>query len=387
MASTLAPSEHVLEGRAEDRKRRLAEMAAQRAAHERLDRPAHDVHGDGVRSDDDERKHPARPPSQVGHRVDRAQDQHHEPAAVERVGRGPDPLDDRAEPEPLKDEAGEGQRDAGEHESLQLLARASRCPEPLPCPEAQDHRRQRRDEAERGPAAFVESERRLTREEVQEPDVERPREVRVLVEVREESRVEMRPVRRDADARVVEVRRRQRIEDERRPERDEDDRERQRLHANGGERQQEQKRVAEADLREGVFEGPIRLVTIERPQEDAERHQRDAAPDRVPDHAAERLATRRAAARSRTAAPRRRETRTRAESGRAASSPATARASCCRRRSPRTCSAERRRAASRDASSPRASGTSPARGTRRSPRFVPSQPPNRGLSPTPLLVF
>ncbi len=165
---------------------------------------------------------------------------------------------------------------------------ASRCLQPLPCPEAQDHRRQRRDEAERGPAAFVEAERRLAREKVQEPDVERPREVRVLVEVRQEARVEMRPVRGNADARVVEGRRRQRIEDERRPERDEDRRERQRLRANGGERQQEQKRVAEADLCEGVFEGPIRLVTIERPEEDAERHQRDAAPDRVPEHACRR---------------------------------------------------------------------------------------------------
>ena len=197
-------------------------------------------------------------------------------------------------------------------ESLQLVGRAARRLEPLAAPQPEDHRRERRDEAQRGPAAAVEAERLEAREEIEEPGVERPGDVRVLVEVREEARIEVRPVRRHADRRVVEIGRRQRIQDERRPEAHEDRGERDRLRAQRRERQQEQERVAEPDLRERVFEGPVGARPIQRAQEDPERDQRDAAPGRVREHPAERLPLAPGGWQSKTAAPRRRGTRTRA---------------------------------------------------------------------------
>ncbi len=176
--------------------------------------------------------------------------------------------------------------------------------------------------------------------QVQEPDVEGPRQVRVLVEVREEPGIEVRPVGGHADARVVEVRARQRIRDERGPEADQDRDEHRRLDAQRREGEQEQDRVAEADLGERVFEGPVGLRPFERSQEDAEQDQRDAAPQRVQQQTRERIRRAPSGWPARTAARRRPGTRTPAESGRAASSPATARASCCRPRPPRSGSPE-----------------------------------------------
>ena len=176
-----------------------------------------------------------------------------------------------------------------DHEPLQLVDAASRRLQPLAAPQAEDHRRQRRDEAERGPAAPVEAERLETRKEVEKPGVEGPRQVRVLVEVREKARVEVRPVGRNADRLVIEVGPRQRIQHERRPEPGEQHDERDRLHADRGERQQEQERVAETNLRERVFERPVGARAAQRAQEDPERDQRHAPPRGVKDHAAEGL--------------------------------------------------------------------------------------------------
>ena len=105
--------------------------------------------------------------------------------------------------------------------------------------------------------------------------------------MREEAGIEVRPVGGDADARVVEVRPRQRIRHERDPEAHQNHGEDCGLDAHRYERQQEQERVAEADLGQRILERPVRLRPLERSQEDAEQHQGDAAPDRVHEQAFE----------------------------------------------------------------------------------------------------
>src|SRR6185436_5194042 len=67
------------------------------------------------------------------------------------------------------------------------------------------------------------------------------------------------------------------------------------LRAQAREGEQEEERVAEADLRERVLERPVGLAPLQRPQEDAEEDQREAAPPCVREHPAERLSLRLAA--------------------------------------------------------------------------------------------
>ncbi len=111
--------------------------------------------------------------------------------------------------------------------------------------EAQDHRRQRGDEAQRRVAAAVARERRLPGKQVQEPRVERPGQVAVLVPVlREPARV-VGPVRRHADRAEVKLRAGKRIKGEGPPVSDEDERQRGPLDSSRVKSQHEQKRVAQ----------------------------------------------------------------------------------------------------------------------------------------------
>ena len=140
-------------------------------------------------------------------RVEAGEHQQHEAAAVQRVRRGPDALDDRADVQPLEQRA--------------RRASARRRRRPGPCSFSAVDRGVFSHSPAHSPSIIVasvgmklsvdqpplvEAERRLAREQVQEPDVERPRQVRVLVEVREEARCRgaaSRPARRPG---VVEVR-------------------------------------------------------------------------------------------------------------------------------------------------------------------------------------
>ena len=106
----------------------------------------------------------------------------------------------------------------------------------------------------------LKQERRLPREQVEEPGVERPRQVRVLVEVGEEPRVEVRPVgaaRRPrcsrsrpaaADRATNAAQKPTRITTKTAI-----------CTRSESEGEQEQERVAEADLRQRVFERPVGL--------------------------------------------------------------------------------------------------------------------------------
>src|ERR1700733_5456802 len=49
-------------------------------------------------------------------------------------------------------------------------------------------------------------------------------------------------------------------------------------------RKQEQKGIAQSDLRKGVFKGEVCLAAVERAKEDAERNQEQRPPDCVREH-------------------------------------------------------------------------------------------------------
>ncbi len=149
--------------------------------------------------------------------------------------------------------------DAPGDEQLQLLRPGARASEHATREQAEDHRRQRRDEVQRQVAAAVVDERPLPREEVEEPLVGPGSEIRVLVPVRGEAGDVVRPVGADADGRGIESRRRQRIERERGPVADEDERGGHELGADAGPAEQEEEDVAEADLRQHVFEREVGL--------------------------------------------------------------------------------------------------------------------------------
>ena len=173
---------------------------------------------------------------------------------------------------------------AGRAEPGDLRPARPRAPQDPARQQAQDHRRQRGDEAQRRVAAAIARERLLPGKQVQEPGVERPGQVAVLVPVRRETGQMVRPVRPHADRGVVELRAGKRIERERRPVADEDHRQRDPLDSSREESQHEQERVAQADLAERVLEREIGLRAAARPQEDAQEHQDQRPPERVRRH-------------------------------------------------------------------------------------------------------
>ncbi len=167
--------------------------------------------------------------------------------------------------------------------------------QPAPGGQAEDHGAQGGYEAEGRVAAAVVGERPLAGEEVQEPGVERPCRVRVLVPMRGEAGELVRPVGGDAGPDPVEPRARQRIERERGPVAGEQGDEGDPLLALGSEPEPEEHDVAQADLAQGVLEREIRLGPVEGAEHDAEGHQDDRAPCRVAEHRGGALALRAAA--------------------------------------------------------------------------------------------
>ena len=104
----------------------------------------------------------------------------------------------------------------------------------------------------------------------------------------------MRPIRRHADLRVIKVRPRHRIQRPRQPVADENHRQRRPLHSCAAQTKQEQQRIAQADLRQRVFEGPVRLRLAHRAQEDAQQDQQQRPPQRVTEQRGARLSARQA---------------------------------------------------------------------------------------------
>ena len=102
----------------------VPKMAHERSADEMLDRPADDVDRDRIGADHQQRERPALPFQALDRGVKDRQHQDDEAAAIQGVGRRPDPLDDRVDVQPLKHQPEERQRDACDHEPLQLFCRS-----------------------------------------------------------------------------------------------------------------------------------------------------------------------------------------------------------------------------------------------------------------------
>ena len=203
--------------------------------------------------------------------------------------------------------------------------------------EAQDHRRQRGDEAQRRVAAAVVRERPLAGKQVQEPGVERPGQVAVLVPVRREAARMVRPVWRHADRGVSRTRRRG-ADRARTPPSSRRGSTPSAIHCTRAreERQHEQERVAQADLAERVLEREIGLRAAARPEEDPQEDQDQRSPEGVRRHPGFRLPPRQPAGQRERQGRPRPGTRTTAGSGRAASSRPTPRATGDGTTAPRT---------------------------------------------------
>ena len=155
-------------------------------------------------------------PNRVEGGVEAGQEQETPAAAEQRPRRRPDALDDWAEAEPVDEQSDRQARRGGGGQPAQFGEVRGRVAQPGAGDQAEYHRPQCRDETERGVTAVVEQKRLLAREEVEEPAVERPGQVRVHVPVGGEAGevVRRRPIGGDADRLVIEVRPRQRVEDE-----------------------------------------------------------------------------------------------------------------------------------------------------------------------------
>jgi len=181
---------------------------------------------DRVRAQHDEREGPPPAAPHVERLVEERQEQEAEAAAPEYPAGRPDALDDRAQAERSDEPARRQAREPGSHQPAPRLTRPAIPPQQRAGEEAEDHRPERRDEAQGLVAATVEGERLLAREEVQEPAVELRREILALVPVRREAVQVVRPVGRHADGLPVETRARHGVEREHRPECHEDEPER-----------------------------------------------------------------------------------------------------------------------------------------------------------------
>src|ERR1700689_1399225 len=89
----------------------------------------------------------------------------------------------------------------------------------------------------------------------------------------------MMPIRGNADRSVVEVLTRKPIKRPGQPVAKKDGAESDPLIACGPEGEQEKKGIAEANLRERVFKGEVGLAAVHRAEKDAERDQKQRAPD------------------------------------------------------------------------------------------------------------
>src|SRR5439155_13314591 len=148
--------------------------------------------------------------------------------------------------------------------------------QPAPCHEAENHRPERGDEAERKVSAVVRDKRTLAREQVQKPLVEGITEVVVLVPVRQETGVIVPEMPGGADAyrSPVETGSGKGIEGPGQPVARQNCGQCPPSPAWRTETQHEQERVAEPDLAERVFKREVGLGPVHRAQEDTEQNQR-----------------------------------------------------------------------------------------------------------------
>src|SRR6202021_3263562 len=117
----------------------------------------------------------------------------------------------------------------GDQKSAQFFFFRSFGLEPLSGEQSHNHGAERGNKTQRRPTALIKDKRILARKEVQEPNVEGPREVGVLVPMREKSGVEMMPVWWNSDPGVVHLRTWSGIQRESRPKANQDQHQRHNL--------------------------------------------------------------------------------------------------------------------------------------------------------------
>jgi len=201
-----------LQPSSEEVQQAVAEVGAQGRFDEVLPQVRDEVGGDGVHAHDDEGEGQLVVAAFVDAPGEGREEVKADASAEERPCRGPDAFDDGIDAEEMKQHSSGYQSGAcGEHPAKGDLRRGG--DEPLPGDEAEEHGSQGGNEAEGEIASTVEEERGGSRKEIEEPEVEGPSEVRVLVPVRGESLEKMRmPLRRHADLGVVEAGGRKRVE-------------------------------------------------------------------------------------------------------------------------------------------------------------------------------
>lgn len=160
--------------------------------------------------------------------------------------------------------------------------------------QAEDHRAQRREEAERRVPAAVEFKRPLAREQVQEPPVERPGRIAVQVPVRLKSRAHLLrgsglPAGRRPHRPVVKPVRRQRVHRKRHPVAGHDHRKSRHLSGRTQPRHQKQQRIPQPDLSQGVLKRPVGHPAAGRTQPHPQQHQHQRPPEGMSQHPSEPL--------------------------------------------------------------------------------------------------
>src|SRR5215468_10091622 len=192
---------------AEDFEAVLAQMSLQCGGGKSVEQLGDAVGGDRIHPDDDQRERPPLHSLQVNQRIEPRRQQKTPAAAEQHPTRRPDALHDGANAQAPDQPTADQTDQACDHEPFHFAQRIALTAEHIARDQSKDHRSERRDEAERRIPAAVERERSFTREKIQEPHVESPRQIRVLVPMRGETAHPMRPVFRHADGRRIEIRR------------------------------------------------------------------------------------------------------------------------------------------------------------------------------------
>jgi len=238
-----------------------------------------EVDGDGVHADDDKREGPRFVSLDVDEPVEEREDPEDDGAAVKSPGGCPEAFDDGAEGGTSHERQDEAER-TGLEQPVQLLACGLVRPQVFPGNESEDHGDERGDEVEGLVAAVVEDERLLAREEVQEPLVERGREVGIHVPVRPEAAEGLAGLG-DAEGFEVSPGSGHGREQERGPGGDGDDPDGPELDLPAFADEQGEEDVTEADLGEDVREDEVGSSAGAGGQEDAQGDQREGPPQGV----------------------------------------------------------------------------------------------------------
>src|SRR5438067_3943770 len=137
------------------------------------------VNSDGIHANDDQRKGPHAEFKDVHDEIESSQHEEAPPAAVECPGGGPYALDDGAYPRIIEAPSQPQTQEAGDDQQRHFFHARAGALEPTPRDQAENHRSQGRNKAERRIAAAIKDERALAREQVEEPLVEGPGHVTV----------------------------------------------------------------------------------------------------------------------------------------------------------------------------------------------------------------